>query len=337
MTTTKRPVRELDRKLAKIKSGKYKPTDFIIADAKDADMAFGLQAPATYTGKDFGSSGPGIYRTRQEYIAQMQALIDQGQLDIMLTSVSNAEALAKKPGNSRKITLGFRGNDASDIWSQRGTRYPATKSLPFSSVNLKKVKKFSDLALYSLTFNNDVESDLRTLEDYKRFRIEAAELGIRHFMEVFNPNAPVNLRENDYGSFVNDHIIRTLAGVTEEERPLFLKVAYNGFDNLRELSEHDSSLTVGILGGSSGTTRDTFELLHRAEQAGSRVAIFGRKIQRAESQTDIVRLFRPVIEGKLTPEQAVEDYHAALAKKQISSIRSLTADLKITDKILLGE
>lgn len=337
MTTTKRPVRELDRKLAKIKSGKYKPTDFIIADAKDADMAFGLQAPATYTGKDFGSSGPGIYRTRQEYIAQMQALIDQGQLDIMLTSVSNAEALAKKPGNSRKITLGFRGNDASDIWSQRGTRYPATKSLPFSSVNLKKVKKFSDLALYSLTFNNDVESDLRTLEDYKRFRIEAAELGIRHFMEVFNPNAPVNLRENDYGSFVNDHIIRTLAGVTEEERPLFLKVAYNGFDNLRELAEHDSSLTVGILGGSSGTTRDTFELLHRAEQAGSRVAIFGRKIQRAESQTDIVRLFRPVIEGKLTPEQAVEDYHAALAKKQIPSIRSLTADLKITDKILLGE
>lgn len=337
MTTTKRPVRELDRKLAKIKSGKYRPTDFIIADAKDADMAFGLQAPATYSGKDFGSSGPGIYRTRQEYIAQMQALIDQGQLDIMLTSVSNAEALAKKPGNSRKITLGFRGNDASDIWSQRGTRYPATKSLPFSSVNLKKVKKFSDLALYSLTFNNDVESDLRTLEDYRRFRIEAAELGIRHFMEVFNPNAPVNLRENDYGSFVNDHIIRTLAGVSEEERPLFLKVAYNGFDNLRELSEHDSSLTVGILGGSSGTTRDTFELLHRAEQAGSRVAIFGRKIQRSESQTDIVRLFRPVIEGKLSPEQAVEDYHAALAKKQIPSIRSLTADLKITDKILLGE
>jgi hypothetical protein len=50
-----------------------------------------------------------------------------------------------------------------------------------------------------------------------------------------------------------------------------------------------------------------------------------------------VRLFRPVIEGKLTPAEAVEDYHAALAKKQIPSIRSLTADLKITDKILLGE
>jgi DhnA family fructose-bisphosphate aldolase class Ia len=337
MTTAKRPMRDLDRKLAKIKAGTYKPTDFILADAKDADMAFGLQAPATYSGKGFGSSGPGIYRTRQEFIGQMQTLIDQGQLDIMLTSVSNAEVLAKKPGNFKKVTLGIRGNDASDIWSQRGTRYPATKSLPFSSVNFKKVRKFCDLALYSLTFNNDVEHDLRTLEDYKRFRIEAAELGIRHFMEVFNPNAPVNLKESDYGSFVNDHIIRTLAGVTAEERPLFLKIAYNGSNNLRELAEHDSTLTVGILGGSSGTTRDTFELMHRAEQAGSRVALFGRKIQRAESQTDIVRLFRPVIEGKLTPVQAVEQYHAALEKKKIPSIRPLSADLKITEKILLGE
>jgi len=337
MTTAKRPIRDLDRKLAKIKAGTYKPTDFILADAKDADMAFGVQAPATYSGKDFGSSGPGIYRTRQEYIGQMQTLIEQGQLDIMLTSVSNAEVLAKKPGNFKKVTLGIRGNDETDIWSQRGTRYPATKSLPFSSVNLKKVRKFCDLALYSLTFNNDVEHDLCTLENYKRFRIEASELGIRHFMEVFNPNAPVNLKESDYGSFVNDHIIRTLAGVTAEERPLFLKIAYNGSNSLRELAEHDSTLTVGILGGSSGTTRDTFELLHRAEKAGSRVALFGRKIQRAESQTDIVRLFRPVIEGKLTPVQAVEQYHAALEKKKIPSIRPLSADLKITEKILIGE
>jgi DhnA family fructose-bisphosphate aldolase class Ia len=199
------------------------------------------------------------------------------------------------------------------------------------------VRKFCDLALYSLTFNNDVEHDLRTLENYKRFRIEASELGIRHFMEVFNPNAPVNLKESDYGSFVNDHIIRTLAGVTAEERPLFLKIAYNGSNSLRELAEHDSTLTVGILGGSSGTTRDTFELLHRAEKAGSRVALFGRKIQRAESQTDIVRLFRPVIEGKLTPVQAVEQYHAALEKKKSPSIRPLSADLKITEKILIGE
>ena len=33
--------KQMDRKLANIVSGTYKPTDFIIADAKDGDMALG--------------------------------------------------------------------------------------------------------------------------------------------------------------------------------------------------------------------------------------------------------------------------------------------------------
>ena len=35
-------VRRLDRKLSAIMAGRYTPDDFVIADAKDADMAFGL-------------------------------------------------------------------------------------------------------------------------------------------------------------------------------------------------------------------------------------------------------------------------------------------------------
>ena len=35
----------LDIKLEKIHQGKYKPSDFIIADAKDADMGGGIKAP----------------------------------------------------------------------------------------------------------------------------------------------------------------------------------------------------------------------------------------------------------------------------------------------------
>ena len=337
MSTTKKPLKDLDRKLAKIHAGKYKPTDFIIADAKDADMAFGVMAPAPYLGKTWGASGPDVYRTRQEYLGHMQTLINQGQLDIMLTSASNGEQLAKKPGNFKKVTLAVRGNDATDIWNPRGTYYPTYKSIPFQSVNLKRIKKFCDLVLYSLTFNNDLETDLKTLQAYKEFRMEAADLGVRHFMEVFNPNTPVGMKKSDEPSMVNDHIIRTLAGVTEAERPVFLKIAYNGGKHLRELVEHDSSTVVGLLGGSAGTTRDTFELLHRGEQAGARVALFGRKIQRAESQTDIVRLMRPVIEGKITPVQAVEDYHSALAKLKITPTRTLKSDLQITDPALLGE
>ncbi len=337
MTSSGTSRKSLDLKLERIHAGKYTTKDFILADAKDADMAFGVMAPATRLGHTLGEVGPGIYKTRQDYLNDMKVLLEQGALDIMLTSASNGEQLARKPAKFKKITLAVRGNDASDIWNQRGSNYLSPRSRPFQTVNLKKVKDFSDLVLYSVTFNNDLESDLITLEAYKKFRIEAAELGVRHFLEVFNPNAPVEVKPADFGAFVNDHIIRTLAGVTESERPTFLKVAYNGVNALKELAESDSSLVVGILGGSTGTTRDTFELLHRAESAGARVALFGRKIQRAESQVNIVKLMRPVLEAKLTPTEAVSEYHKSLGELGITPFRTLSEDSKITDPVLSAE
>ena len=43
--------------------------------------------------------------------------------------------------------------------------------------------------LYSITFNNDRDLDLATLEAYARFRADARAAGLRHILEVFNPNA----------------------------------------------------------------------------------------------------------------------------------------------------
>jgi hypothetical protein len=57
-------------------------------------------------------------------------------------------------------------------------------------------------------------------------------------------------------------------------------------------------LVVGFLVGSSGTTQDAFELFAQDEAAGALVALFGRKIQRAKSQIDLVDLIRPEIEGE---------------------------------------
>ena len=37
--------KSLDKKLGRIKDGSYTPADFIIADAKDADIGFGTAAP----------------------------------------------------------------------------------------------------------------------------------------------------------------------------------------------------------------------------------------------------------------------------------------------------
>jgi hypothetical protein len=322
------PGRRLDRKLSNIAAGRYTPDDFVIADAKDADMAFGVTSA--------GLAGPGRYRSRAEYLAAMRALVAQGELDVLLTSASNGQCLAEE-GSLEDITLAIRANDSTDVWNNRGSGYTEVPSRPFRTVDLNAIRPFCDLVLYSMTFNNDVTYDLATLEAYREFRHQAAALGVRHFLEVFNPNAPAGLALEQVGPFVNDSIVRALAGVTREQRPLFLKVAYNGSDALTELTGYDPSLVVGVLGGSAGTTRDTFELVHRAQRDGARVALFGRKIQRAESQLHLVGLLRPCLRGELSPAGAVRAYHDSLAKMDIAPQRSLEDDLEVTDPVMRSE
>ena len=328
----------LKRKLASIIAGRYTPADFILADAKDADMAFGVAAPGPVPGKPAEGSGrPGHYRTRPTYLEAMRAGIRGGAIDILLASASNGERLVADGWPDPDVTLAVRGNDTTDIWYPRGARYATHPSRPYRTVDLARIRPFCDLVLYSVTFNNDLERDLATVEAYRAFRHEAAALGVRHFLEVFNPNAPAGLESSRVGPFVNDWIIRVLAGVTSDERPIFLKVGYNGADALAELTEHDPSLVVGVLGGSTGTTRDAFELLRRAEAHGARVALFGRKIQHAESQGTIVTLMRRVLEGELSPDAAVRDYHATLHRQGIAPVRPLAADLEVTDPVLRAE
>ncbi len=331
------PPRRLDRKLAHILEGRYTAADFVIADAKDADMAFGLAAAGLVPGATVGAgAGPGRHRTRETYLAAMRSLVEQDVVDILLTSASNGERLARDGSFGTSVTLAIRANDSSDIWNHRNGAYAGRPSRPFRTALLSAVQPICDLVLYSVTFNNDLDADLATLEAYSAFRQEAAELGIRHFLEVFNPNAAEMTREQ-VGPFVNDSIVRSLAGVTSAHRPVFLKMAYNGASALAELVEHDSSMVVGILGGSAGTTRDTFELLHRVERNGGRVALFGRKIQHAESQLNLVRLMPLVLRGELDPGQAVRTYHDGLREAGCSPHRALEDDLRVTDPALLAE
>ncbi len=321
-------MKALERKLGAIADGTYTGDDFVLADAKDADMAFGAAA----AGPRPDGSG---WRSRPEYLDAMTALVRADAIDVLLTSASNGERLAADGVlDSSAVTLAVRANDTTDIWNQRGGVYPTRPSRPFRSANLEIVRAFCDLVLYSVTFNNDLDHDLRSVEEYARFRSEARAVGMRHFLEVFNPNAPQGLAADEVGAFVNDSILRTLAGVTSSERPLFLKMAYNGPAAMAELVGNDPSLVVGILGGSAGTTRDCFELLAQSERHGARVALFGRKIQRAESQLDLVRLMRAVLRGEHTPEAAVKEYHAALAAAGIAPTRPLEDDLAVTDPLL---
>ena len=109
-------------------------------------------------------------------------------------------------------------------------------------------------------------------------------------------------------------ITRMLAGVGPTGRPVFLKMVYHGPKAMEELVRFDPHLVVGILGGSAGTTRDAFQLLHDAQKYGAKVALFGRKINNAENQLAFVHFLRLIVEGQVGPVEAVKAYHAVLGR-----------------------
>lgn len=325
----------LDTKLAKIRAGNYAKGDFIIADAKDGDMS----NPIPGTGPIRDAQGKFVrYRTRAEFLDVITQLVREDILDIMLVSASNLELLTEAGAfKDSAVKPAFRANDTSDIWGARPNGYGKLgPSRAFRTPVLKDVAAagLSDLGLYSMTFVNDIDADLRSLEAFAAFREDAAANGIKYFLEVFNPNIESGIPPGSIGEFVNDNLARCLSGVLKNKRPQFLKYPFNGPKALEELAAYDPQLVVGVLGGGAGTNRDTFELLHQAEKHGARVALFGRKINLAESQLDIVRYMRLVADGEIAPLEAVRAYHATLKEKSIASVRSLEDDSKITETVL---
>ena len=57
------------------------------------------------------------------------------------------------------------------------------------------------------------QMDLAALEEYRAFRLEAEQKGFRHFLELFDPNAPHDLTNEQVPGFINDCVARVLAGV----------------------------------------------------------------------------------------------------------------------------
>jgi len=322
----------LDQKLSRIRAGKYKRSDFIIADAKDGDMGPSIPGCGPKRNKDGSSTR---FVTRPEFLANIAAIVKQNVVDIMLVSASNLEALADK-GVFKKSAVkpAIRANDTTDIWVGRGATYSKQASRPFRSASLSRVKKYTDLGLYSITFNNDLDQDYNALEHFSAFREDAARNKFNYFLEVFNPNVECGIDPALVPHYINDSIIRCLAGVTKADRPQFLKIAYNGPKALEELASFDPSITVGVLGGGAGTTRDCFELLNQAEKYGARVALFGRKINLAEDPLAMVSFMREVASGNIQPLEAVKAYHASLKKSGLTAIRELAADSEITEKVL---
>ncbi len=334
--------KSLDRKLAAIHANPSGCREFILADAKDADMAFGIGAPGL---SPESHTGELRYKTLDEYRDQMRAITRQGLVDIMLMSASSNYALtfAEKLFEDSHVTPAVRANDTTDVHLARGGHYAEHPAHPFRSLSIDHAQcghldcapeersMGANLGLYSVTFNNDFYHDLRTLERFHDFREEAERKGFRYFLEVFDPNVPGVISPEILPRYLNDMISRMLAGVAPAGRPRFLKIVYHGPKALEELIRFDPHLVVGILGGSAGTTRDAFQLLYDAQKYGAKVALFGRKINNAENQLAFVQFLRLIVDGVIGPEEGVKAYHAVLQRLGIAPKRALAEDLKATE------
>jgi hypothetical protein len=353
-------MKSLDTKLTEIKARRDSRA-FIIADAKDADMAFGVKAPGprsylsakgarpaqfspeVWTRDEFG------YRNLPEFLDIIREVTHQGLVDIMLMSAYVNDLLTIKEGLFREspMTPAARANDTTDVWAARHGSYTKEPAQTFRSASIDQIQcgqvecdrstdafPGANLGLYSVTWVNDLDQDRRTLLEYKAFREEAERKKFRHFLEVFDPNVDSGIPAEKLGEFINDQILRTLAGVPEAGRPVFLKIVYHGPRAMEELCQYDPNMVVGILGGSAGTTYDAFKLIHDAQKYGARVALFGRKINNAEHQLAFIEMLRLITDGKVTPEEAVRAYHGVLHGKGIKPHRPLDKDLELTDQAM---
>ena len=322
--------KSLDIKLEKTRQGKYKPSDFIIADAKDGDMGGGITA--------FGKlqEDPSRSISFTHHLKAMREMTSSKLIDVMLMSVSGAERLVNdEVFKNSSVTPAVRLNDTSDIWGPRGSKYKIHPAQNFRSARIDKVVKLVDLGLYSITFSNDLKSDLASLNEFHGFLNDISGKNLRYFLEVFNPQIDIGIDQENLPGYVNDCIVRSLAGLTKEDSPLFLKIPFNGPKAMEEICQYNPGhLIVGVLGGGIGTTRDTFELIRQSEKYGARVALFGRKILFAEAPKLIVTMMRAVVQGEMSTEEAVKMYHSQLTKMKISPKLTLEKDLKVTDPVL---
>src|SRR5580698_1152869 len=127
----------MDIKLDNIRAGRYRRPDFMIADAKDADMGSGIKGLGVVRGAD----GSQRHRTRQEFLDCIVEIIEQDIVDIMLVSASNLDQLHKRGAFRRSaVKPAIRANDTTDCWGNiRHGTYAKQPSYPFATVSIPRV------------------------------------------------------------------------------------------------------------------------------------------------------------------------------------------------------
>src|SRR3982751_963925 len=106
--------KSLDLKLTRIHADPHGARDFILADAKDADMALSIGAP----GRSPEAHGGELrYRSLAEFREAIEQIVGQALVDIMLLSASTNELLTihQRLFDDSPVTPAARANDTTDI------------------------------------------------------------------------------------------------------------------------------------------------------------------------------------------------------------------------------
>ena len=268
------------------------------------------------------------YRTHPEFLQLQKELVQDGTIDGLLMTPSDAEILAVEEHlfDNTDVTPIVRMNSETTIWNPRYGDYRNQHSYPFQTVFPDDMKSYCEslvspaldchvqLGLYSITLNNDVQADQRMLESYIQFAHIVGEIsGFDHILEVFLPNVRlVGFDDDKRGMYVADSIVRTMSYLRKHQRPCFLKTAFTAPKVWKEFTDFDPSLIIGALGGPRQNTRYTLQLANDVAQNGGRAILFGRAIFQEESPVAIVHALRQVLNQQSSVDEAHAEYQRAL-------------------------
>ncbi len=243
----------LDEKLARIRSGQYTRRDFIIADAKDPDMGPGLHAVGPSSSPTARSKR---FRTRAEFLDQVAAIVEQDIVDIMLDlglepgAAGRARRVPGQPASSRRsapttpptsgVHRGAQSPQSAVAAVPHRLAAAAMYGTPTPPVPAAR-SALTDLGLYSITFNNDLDADVARSKRSHEFRADAAANELPLFPRSVQPQR----RCGPIAPRTCCRITSTTASCAawpawwRRERPRFLKIAYNGPRALEELASFD--------------------------------------------------------------------------------------------------
>ena len=123
------------------------------------------------------------------------------------------------------------------------------------------------------------DADVASLEAFAEFRADCAANDFKYFLEVFNPNAPQGLSPEDMPAFVNDSIVRCLAGLTKAERADNIQGAFRVPDaGKMEVSGRRLVLVDDVL-TSGATANACARALLRAGAAQVDILVFARVVE----------------------------------------------------------